>query len=237
MAFLNGCWLISFWGDRPVARPLLHTRKVRKNKDKNPCLLGSKSKEVIGNWNKLHSQDLHDLHSLPKINRMFKYDGWDWRGKWHVWGEGRGVYRVLLGNMREREHLEDLGVDGSVMVKWAFKNSDGRAWPGLIWLGMGTADRLLWTRYGSPGTIKSGEFPDQLQYFLDKDSVPQSQLRACSKWHSKPRAEFERKDQCDQHVANCTETKPVICGVIAFKQPNICQLLFELHISVIWPNV
>jgi hypothetical protein len=55
----------------------------------------------------------------------------------------RGVNRVLLGNMRKREHLKNLGVDGSVMLKWTFKKSDGRAWPGLIWLRMETADRFL----------------------------------------------------------------------------------------------
>jgi hypothetical protein len=49
----------------------------------------------------------------------------------------------LLGNTREREHLEDLSVDGSVMLKRTFKKSDGRALPGLIWLGMRTADRFL----------------------------------------------------------------------------------------------
>jgi len=58
-------------------------------------------------------------------------------------GERRTVYRVLLGNMREREHLEDLGVDDSVMLKFTFKKLGGRACPGLIWLGMGMVDRFL----------------------------------------------------------------------------------------------
>ena len=47
-----------------------------------------------------------------------------------------------MGNMGEREYLEDLGVDGSVMLKWTFKKSDVRVWPGLIWFGMGTTDRF-----------------------------------------------------------------------------------------------
>jgi len=145
-ALLNGSWLASLWADYPVARPLLHKRKVRKNPDTNHCLFGSKTIEIMGNWIKLHIQELHDLHSLPKIIGVFKYGRWDGHGKWHVWGERRAVYRVLLGNMREREHLEDLSVDGSVMLKWTFKKWDGREWPGLIWLGMGTVDRFLWTR-------------------------------------------------------------------------------------------
>jgi hypothetical protein len=32
-------------------------------------------------------------------------------------GEWRGVYRGLLGNMRERDHLEDPGVDGRIILR------------------------------------------------------------------------------------------------------------------------
>jgi len=31
-------------------------------------------------------------------------------------GERRGAYRVLWGNLRERENLEDLGVDGRIVL-------------------------------------------------------------------------------------------------------------------------
>jgi hypothetical protein len=36
------------------------------------------------------------------------------RGTEHVaqMGKSRGVYRVLVGNLREREDLEDPGIDG-----------------------------------------------------------------------------------------------------------------------------
>jgi hypothetical protein len=30
-------------------------------------------------------------------------------------GEGRGVCRVLVGNLRKRDHLEDSGVDGRIL--------------------------------------------------------------------------------------------------------------------------
>jgi len=30
--------------------------------------------------------------------------------------ERRGAYRVLWGNLRERENLEDLGVDGRIVL-------------------------------------------------------------------------------------------------------------------------
>ena len=41
------------------------------------------------------------------------------------------------GNQRERGHLEDPGIDGRIILKWAFKKWDGGAWTRLIWLGKG----------------------------------------------------------------------------------------------------
>jgi len=36
-------------------------------------------------------------------------------------GERRGTYGFLSGNLRERDHLEDPGVDGRMIWKWGFK--------------------------------------------------------------------------------------------------------------------
>jgi hypothetical protein len=36
-------------------------------------------------------------------------------------GEGICVYRVWCGNLKEREHLGDSGVDGKIILRWMFR--------------------------------------------------------------------------------------------------------------------
>jgi hypothetical protein len=47
---------------------------------------------------------------------------WASHGTWM--GERRVTYRVSVGNLRERYHLEDPGVDGRLILKWVFKILD-----------------------------------------------------------------------------------------------------------------
>ena len=49
-------------------------------------------------------------------------------------GERKGVYRVLVGNLRERNHLEDPGLDRTIILRWMFTTGDVLTWTGLIWL-------------------------------------------------------------------------------------------------------
>jgi len=50
------------------------------------------------------------------------------------------------GGLRERDHSEDPDVDGRIILTWIFRNWDGEAWTGWIWLRVGTCGGLLYIR-------------------------------------------------------------------------------------------
>ena len=39
-------------------------------------------------------------------------------------GERRGVYRVVVGKVRERDHLGDPGLGGRIILRWVFRKWD-----------------------------------------------------------------------------------------------------------------
>ena len=53
--------------------------------------------EVRGEWRKLHDEELNDLYSSPNIVGVIKSRRMRWAGHVAPMGEGRGVYRVLVG--------------------------------------------------------------------------------------------------------------------------------------------
>ena len=40
------------------------------------------------------------------------------------------------GKLTAKDHLEDLGVDGRIILKFIFELQNGGSWTGLIWLRM-----------------------------------------------------------------------------------------------------
>ena len=95
-----------------------------------------KRDEVTGEWRKLHNEERNDLYSSPNIVRVIKSR--EMGGACSMDGEGRSVYRVLVGKPevnrppgRPRRRWEDnIKMDLQEVGLWA--------WTGSIWLRIGT---------------------------------------------------------------------------------------------------
>jgi hypothetical protein len=61
---------------------------------------------VTGQWRKSHNGVLHNLYSSPDIIRQIKSRRMRWAGHVARMGEGRNVYRVLVGNPEAKRPLE-----------------------------------------------------------------------------------------------------------------------------------
>jgi len=57
---------------------------------------------------------------------------------WRVWGRGEACTGFWWGNLRERDHWEDPGADGRVILRWIFRKWDVWVWIGSSWLRIGT---------------------------------------------------------------------------------------------------
>jgi len=62
----------------------------------------SKRDEVIGEWRRLHNEELYDLYSSPNIIHVIKSGRMRWIGDVACIGETRSSYGVSVGNLRER---------------------------------------------------------------------------------------------------------------------------------------
>ena len=68
-------------------------------------IFGPRKKEIIGEWRKLHNEELNDLYASPNIVRMIKSRRMRWEGHLGHVGDRRGVYRVLLGKPEGKRPL------------------------------------------------------------------------------------------------------------------------------------
>jgi hypothetical protein len=80
-------------------------------------IFGPKSEED-GSWRKLYNDELHDLYSSPNIVRMIKSRRMRWAGHVARMGAGEVFTGFWLGGPKVRDHWEDLGVGGRIILRW-----------------------------------------------------------------------------------------------------------------------
>jgi hypothetical protein len=66
-------------------------------------IFGPNEDEVTGERRKLHSRELRNLYSSQDIIRQMKSRRMRWAGHVACMGEGRNVYRVLVGKPEGKE--------------------------------------------------------------------------------------------------------------------------------------
>jgi hypothetical protein len=93
-------------------------------------IFGAMRDEGTGEWRKLHNEELNYLLSTPNIVRVIKSR---MKCVGHVARMGRGeVYTGFWrGNLREQDHLGDLGVYGRIILRW---NRKELLWEGMNWI-------------------------------------------------------------------------------------------------------
>jgi hypothetical protein len=91
---------------------------------------------------KLHNDELHSLYSSPNIVKVIKSRRMRWAGHVARMGEGRGVYRILVGRPKGKRplgkprrrweanikmDLREIGIDGANWIQPVQDRVQGRA--------------------------------------------------------------------------------------------------------------
>jgi hypothetical protein len=107
-------------------------------------MFGSKRDEVMGEWRKLHNEELHNLYSSPSINRIIKSRRMSSAGHVVRMREKRNVYRLLVGKSEgkrplgrpRRRWMDNIKTDlleiGLSVVDWIGLAQDRYGWRDLV---------------------------------------------------------------------------------------------------------
>jgi hypothetical protein len=93
-------------------------------------VFGPKRDEVTGEWRRLHN----DLYCSPNTVRVIKSRRMRWAGYVARMGRVEAYTGFWWGNLKERDHLGDQGIDGRIMLRWISRKWGAGAWTGSSWL-------------------------------------------------------------------------------------------------------
>ena len=101
-------------------------------------IFGPKKDEASGEWRRLRNEKLYVLYCSPILFEWSNQEEWDGQGMWHVWKTGEVHTGIWWGDLRERCHMENLGVGG-----WN-KHVFSRSWMGVMDWTVVAQDRDRW---------------------------------------------------------------------------------------------
>jgi hypothetical protein len=88
-------------------------------------IFGPKRDEGTVEWRKLYNEKLYNLYCSRNINRVVITRRIRW-GVCSTYGRTGNVHTEFWwGDLRERVHLEDPGVNQRMILKWIFNERDG----------------------------------------------------------------------------------------------------------------
>jgi len=88
-------------------------------------IFGPKRNEVQ-EWRKLHNEELNDLYSLgDQIEKK------EMSGACSSYGGEEVHTGIWWGNLKEKDHLEEPGMDGRIILRWIFREWNGG---GIDWI-------------------------------------------------------------------------------------------------------
>jgi hypothetical protein len=110
-------------------------------------------RKVDGSWRKLHNDGLHSLYSSPNIVRVIKSRSMRWAGHLARMGEGRGVYRVLVGRPEGKRPLgrPRRRWEVNINLDWREIGIGGANWIQLV------QDTIQWR--ACVNTVRNLQFP------------------------------------------------------------------------------
>jgi hypothetical protein len=91
-------------------------------------IFGPKREEVAGDWRRLHNEELHNLYASQNFIKVMKARSITWAE--HVAHTGEiNAYKILVQKLKGRDHLEDLGIGGKIILEWIL----GKVWSEFVW--------------------------------------------------------------------------------------------------------